>query len=50
MAVSTFVNQRVVSAFKEVEYVSVIMLHIVLEGWWFGVDIPKVPAPTEGKY
>jgi len=50
MRVSTFVNQRVVSAVKEVEFVVVIMLHTVLGGWWFGDDIPNVPAPADGKF
>jgi len=38
-----------VSAVMEVEFVSVIVLHIVLGGWCFGDDIPNVPAPREVK-
>jgi hypothetical protein len=44
-----FANQRVVSAVKKVEFVSAIMSHIVLGGWWFCDDIPNVPTPTVEK-
>ena len=33
----------------EVEFVSVIVLHIVLGVWCFGDDISNVPAPREEK-
>jgi hypothetical protein len=45
------VQKRILAAVKGVEFVSVIMSHIVLGGRWCDDDddVPNVPAPTEGK-
>jgi hypothetical protein len=40
---------RVVLAVKEVEFVIVIISHIVLGGQWFVDDVPNTPALIEGK-
>ena len=44
-----FVQQRIVSAVKTVEFVSDRMLHIVLIGRWCNIIVLNVHAPSEEK-
>jgi hypothetical protein len=44
-----FIQKRIISAVKRVEFVSDRMLYIILGGCWFHVIVLDVHAPTEDK-
>ena len=44
-----FVQHRIVSAFKGVEFVSDRMLYVVLRGYWYNIFVFIVRAPSEEK-
>jgi hypothetical protein len=44
-----FVHKRIISALKEVEYVSGKMTRITLRGRWFHIIVLNLHAPTEDK-
>jgi exonuclease III len=44
-----FVHERIISAFKRVEFVSERMSYIILRGCWFHIIVLNVHAPREHK-
>jgi hypothetical protein len=44
-----FVHERIMSAFKWVEFVTDRMSYIILRGRWYEVIVPNVHSPTEDK-
>ena len=49
MGTGYFVQHRIVSAFKRVEFVSDRMLYVVLRGHWYNIIVFIVHAPSEEK-
>ena len=49
MGTGSFVNQRIESAVKRVEFVSVRVSYIVLRGLWCNIIDLNVHAPSEEK-
>jgi hypothetical protein len=44
-----FIHKRIISAVRRVEFISDMMSHIALRGWWCNIIVLNVHTPHEDK-